>query len=226
MAISLLNAAKQVLGESGFDVPTAVVAATDKMAFYVACRSVRELRRHQWQKLIKSTTVNMTAATDYALASDFLAYVPDTLWSNGGTRPVNMPTTPSTWTILKSGIGMNPGQYNCRFINDRLEIQNPTDGEQLRYEYVSKNALTDSGGTAKEMFTADTDLWVLDDELFLADFRWRYKKEKGLDDWQVDLEEFRRYRNRLAGDDAGSQTIYPGDPYASRPRPYFNDWVS
>jgi hypothetical protein len=224
MPITLLNAAKQVLGESGFDVPTGVVSADDKTFLYVACKSIRQLRAWQWQILVKSTTIAMTTATDYALASDFLAYVPDTLWSNGGMRPVNMPVTPNGWTILKSGIGLNPGQFNCRFIGGRLHVQNPEDGGTLRYEYVSKNALTDTGGTSKEMFTADTDICLLDDELFLADLKWRYKKEKGIDDWQVDFKEFERYRKERQGQDRGSQTLYPTQVLEAPVRPWFNQW--
>ena len=225
MAITLLNAAKQVMGAMGFDVPSAVVAATDKTMFYVACECVRQLRRFQWQKPVKSTTVTMTSATDYALASDFLFYVPDTMRVNGGGRPVNMPTTASDWAALKSGIGINASQYNVRFINDRLEVQNPQADEVLRYEYVSKHPLTDTGGTAKEMFTVDSDIWVLDDELFLSELKWRYKKEKGIDDWQIDQKAAASYRRTLEGQDRGAQTIMPVPPDATwRANPYFNQW--
>lgn len=226
MSISLLDAAKQVMGSSGIDVPTGVVAASDKTMFYVACETVRKLRRHVWQKTVKSATITMTTATDYALASDFMFYVPDTAWSGGGGRPVNLPSTPTEWTILKSGIGLNPGQFNCRFINDRLEVQNPVSGETIRYEYASKNLLTSSGGTAKEMWTADTDLWVLDDELFLGELKWRWKKEKGIEDWQADKQIADQYQRQMRGQDRGAQTITPCPPGMSwRPPAYFNRWV-
>ena len=226
MSITLLAAVQAAAGESGFDVPSAVAGATDKTYLYCANAAIRRLRPYQWQKLVKSATITMSTATDYALASDFWAYVPDTLWSEGGIRPVNMPTTPNSWTILKSGIGLNPGQFNCRFINDRLEVQNPQDGVELRYEYISKNALTDSAGTtAKESFTADTDKCVLDEELFIMDIKWRIKKEKGIDDWQADRQEFDNYLRYRMGVDAGSQVLYPNQTVNSPLPPYTNTWV-
>lgn len=225
MSITLLEAVKSAVGESGLDVPTAVAGATDKTYFYCANASIRMLRQYQWQKLIKSGTITMTTATDYALPTDFWVYVPDTLWSEGGIRPVNMPTTPNSWTILKSGIGLNPGQFNCRFINDRLEVQNPQDGIDLRLEYISKNALTDSGGTAKAAFTADTDLCVLDEELFVRDLKWRIKKEKGIDDWQADKAEFNSYLQYQQGVNFGTQTLYPNGRSMSPCPPYTNTWI-
>lgn len=226
MSITLLAACAQVLGESGFDVPSAIVTADDKTALYVANASILSLRRHAWPKLIKSTTVTLTTDTDYALASDFWVYVPDTLWSGGGAMPVNMPTTPRDWTILKSGLGISAGQFNCRFINDRLEVQNPVVDDVLRYEYVSKNALTSSGGVAKERFTADTDLCVLDEELFCRDLKWRYKKEKGIADWQADFQEFERYLRYFQGANNGSQTLYAVGVANGRTTPYFNPMVT
>lgn len=225
MSISLLNAAKQVAGESGFAVPTAVVAAADQTMFYVACAAVRALRRYPWQRTAATTTVTLTTATDYALPADFLAYVPDTMYVDGGGAPVNIPVTPSDWSALQAGIGVLANQYNCRFIGDRLHVQNPVADDVLRYEYISKHPLTNSGGMAKEMFTADDDLWVLDDELFLGELKWRWKKEKGIDDWQADKTLADRYQKTLRGQDAGAQTLIPAPADATwRTSPFFNQW--
>jgi hypothetical protein len=228
MTISLLNAVKAAMGESGIELPSAVVANTDKTMLYCANAAARRQRQHEWQKLRKSTTVTLTAATEYNLATDFWAYVPDTLWPEGGIRPAALPTTPLMWTILQSDISINPAQFNCRFLNNKLAVQNPEADIVLRYEYISNAPITDStGATPKVEFTADTDLFILDEELFIMDLKWRIKKEKGIDDWQFDKQEYENYLNYRIGVDSGARTLYPGGNGLGMPQPpYNNDWVT
>lgn len=223
MAISLLDAVKQALGESGIDVPSAVVAADDKTALYVANRAARELRRYQLQKLVKLGSITLTSATSYSLPSDFWAYVPDTLVQQDGGTLINMPTTPSDWLLLKANVATNSAVFNCRFINDKLEVQNPEADEVLKFEYISKHPITDNtGATSKEAFTVDTDLCILDDTLFVMNFKWRWKKEKGIADWQADMQDFERERKYRCGVDAGAQTIRSSPVGNGRVGPWWN----
>lgn len=227
MTISLLAAVQAACVRSGIEPPASVIANADQTMRYLADESLEKLRPSEWQRLIKEGTILMTAATDYALPADFWAYRPDTLWPIGGVRSAAIPTTPAVWTILKSGIGINPAEFNCRFIGDRLEVQNPTSGITLRFEYFQKYPITDAAGTtAKETFTVDTDLCTLDSALFIADLKWRIKKEKGIGDWEVDRQEFETYKMYMQGVDAGARTLYPADVRRSSPQePYNNDWV-
>jgi hypothetical protein len=227
MTISLLNAVKAACGVSGIEPPVNVVANTDQTLRYLADESLRKLRQYQWQRLVKTGTVTMTTATDYALPADFWAYVPDTIWPIGGIRGASLPTTPVAWSILKSGIGINPAQFNVRFMADRIEIQNPTATTVLRYEYIQKYPITDSTGvTYKEAFTVDTDLCILDEELFIADLKWRVQQAKGISEWQIAKQDFDQYLRYRMGVDSGAKTLYPRDVRASTPQPpYNNDWV-
>ena len=223
MSITLLNAWKQVCGESGFDVPTDVATSNPQM-LYIATASIRRLRPHQWQKLVKQGSITLTTATEYTLASDFWSYVPGTLWPEASGRPADLPVTTTDWAMLQAGIGFSSIAFNCRIYNDKLQVQNPEAGYVLNYEYISKNALTNAGGTAQETFTADTDLCILDEELFIQDLKWRFKKEKGIDDWQVDAAELDRYLKYRKDVDAGSQTLRPSSGTVF-PAPYTDLWV-
>lgn len=227
MALSLLSAAEQVAGESGFQVPTTVVGSTDGSAQYqyLANASVRTLRQYEWQKLRKTGSITLTSATEYSLASDFWSIVPDTLWPYSAGRPADMPVTTSRWAQLKAMIGISSIAFNCRFLNNKLHVQNPQAGYVLNYEYVSKNAVETSLGVARETFAADTDVCVLDDELFVRDLKWRWKKEKGIDDWEVDLADFKQYLHYRQGVDAGAQVITSAKNVVF-PEPYTNLWVS
>ena len=223
MSITLLNAWKQVCGESGFAVPTAIVGVDDQMQ-YLATASIRRLRPHQWQKLVKQGSVTLTTDTEYSLAADFWSYVPGTLWPVASGRPADLPITTTDWAMLRAGIGFSSIAFNCRIYNDKLQVQNPEAGYVLNYEYITKNAVTDAGGTAQETFTADTDLCILDEELFIQDLKWRFKKEKGIDDWQVDAAAFDAYLEYRKGVDRGSQVLRPSTGTVF-PAPYTDLWV-
>jgi hypothetical protein len=224
MSITLLAAWQQACGESGFEVPTNIVTDNPQMR-YLATASIRRLRPHQWQKLVKQGSITLTTATEYTLATDFWSYVPGTLWPVSSGRPADLPVTVTDWAMLRAGIGFSSIAFNCRIYNDKLQVQNPEADYVLQYEYISKNAVTSSGGTAQETFSADTDLCILDEELFIQDLKWRFKKEKGIDDWQVDALALDAYLAYRKGVDAGSQvlrpmsgTVFP-EPYADLWRP-------
>lgn len=227
MSITLLAAVQQVSGESGFvPVPTSVVASgNDNVQWlYVANASVRTLRRWQWQKLIKFGTITLTTDDDYPLADDFWSYVPDTLWPDASARPADLPIIPGRWAQLKAGVGISSIAFNCRIFDNRLQVQNPEAGYVLNYEYISKNAIqATGGGTFKEAFTVDTDVCLLDEELFIRDLKWRWKKEKGIDDWEADHTDFENYRDYRLGVDAGAQTITPTSQTVF-PEPYTDLW--
>lgn len=223
MAITLLAACQQIMGESGFDVPVAIVGTNDQL-MYLANAAIRTLRVHQWQKLRATSSITLTSAVTYTLATDFWSLIPDTLWPRSSGRPATMPVTTSFWAQLKAQIGISSLAFNCRFMDGELNVQNPVAGYVLDYEYVSKNAVQATGGGAKkEAFTLETDVCLLDDEMFCRELKWRFKKEKGIDDWQVDYEDAQAYLLYRKGVDAGAQVITPNTATVF-PEPYTDLW--
>jgi hypothetical protein len=78
---------------------------------------------------------------------------------------------------------VNGPRYQYRFRGNHI-IVNPTPvaGHTWIFEYVTKYPILDTDGTtAKEYFTADTDTFLLPDDLHLLGLRWRWMREKGLD---------------------------------------------
>ena len=73
----------------------------------------------------------------------------------------------------------------------------------------------------------DTDLFILDEELFTMDLKWRIKKEKGINDWEDDRRLYLEYLNYRMGVDSGARVLYPGGKGLGNPLPpYNNDWVT
>lgn len=145
----------------------------------------------------------------------------------GRLETVCLPTHPAEWATWKSS-GTLPGDTTyCRILGDRLEVLNPTAGEVLRFEYVSSAPWTAGDGvTPKETASLDTDLWQPDRRLLTLAVKWRWKKEKGLSDWQIDAQEFGSYANALRGRDNGARTITFSQGDWQPPAPYTNLWVS
>lgn len=95
----------------------------------------------------------------------------------------------------------------------------------MTFEYVSSYPWQDGSGMPKASATADTDVWTLDDRLIKLATKWRWKKEKGIEDWQVDQQLYQRHANLLRGRDAGSKAIRFGAMTYHVPPPYTNLWV-
>jgi hypothetical protein len=230
--LSIKDILNQVLGECGFVTQSAFFASTDPAVLqlaYIANASVRTLRKYQWKWLLRSSTLALTTGTElYEVTGedrDVIAVVPDTTYKVGNYYPVDLPATTEYWAQLKSA-GAIGFQYECRLMGPAalttsgassvpmMRVLNAVTGDSLRYEYISAYMVRAASvpSVEKEAFTADTDCCGYDDELITRDIKWRFKKEKGFDDWQVDLEDFKSYAAWLRGVDSGAQTIRFGRP--------------
>ena len=193
-----------------------------------AVLSLRE-RRFQAQLREYSFTTSSTS-TRYAPPLDSLGIVPDTMWMQSSSWRVDFPTDPTVWAYLRASAGPSGVQIRARMIQNAIEIWQPQDGIPIGYEYYTRNCVFgyDTGfdppiGVPKELFTTDQDTHVFDDLLLIADIKWRFKKEKGFNDWQVDFEAFKAQLNAVMGRDAGAKTIEPCMPWD--PSPHANLWA-
>lgn len=223
MPLSVLTIANTVLLENGF--PTEITIVSKQIASLIQ-RSAAAIKGLPLSKTRRTGSIAMTGATTYALPTDFRELVPDTAYVIGNVNSVQWPCQPDYWALLKAG-SVNPGALLIvRQFGTDIQIHNPLNGNTLRFEYLSEALFTDStGATPKERFNLDTDLWVLDDDLLMLDLRWRWKKAKGLDDWQIDAAEYRSYRNALIAAENGSGTIsFSTPPDEITVEPYTNLW--
>lgn len=229
MSVSLSALCNKVLGESGFQIPTGYFSSLspdDVQMAYIANAASDDIREKAPQIIRKTGTVVLTSATAYDLPSDFLAYVPDTAYTEGRLDPVLLPVAASQWNEWLAN--SNPGgiQVRARFLAGQLQIIQPEVGTTITYEYVSNAPWTDADGTTSlEQATADTDLCLIDRRLMETAIKWRWKKEKGLADWQIDRAEYLNQLNTWRARDGGSRTLQFGEPAWPMSEPYTNLWV-
>lgn len=226
MALTLKNMLDAVMLEAGMDTE-AEYATSDvdavKRLMYLANRAVDTLAMWPWQALRKTYTFTLTSATSYALPEDFQALLPDTTYDDSTMFGVDIPADDSEWAYLQSQSAGSDYRVKARILGGTLRVYQPNAGDTVRLEYLSSFAVQDSGGTAKQRFTADTDTTKLDDELVIRDTLWRYKKLMGLE-FETDLMETKAYEKTLHGMSGGSKTIIPCQRDSTGP--YYDLWRS
>ncbi len=191
----------------------------------LANRSAAYFNQYPWQGLRKRHEFTLTSATQYELPDDFLAFIPDTMYSDDYVLPADFPAGEGFWAYLKATEGGTDARYHMRWLGDMLEIYQPDAGQTVSFEYYSNHPVLDSDGlTTKQRFEDDDDTFRLDDELLIRDVLWRYKKLVGIEDWQVDAAEFKAFEVMKKGQDGGSQTIYPSEGHNLDGDPFYNMW--
>jgi hypothetical protein len=218
-----------VLLECGMDTVTAYVTSSrdeELRLVNLANRSARRIASGwKWSKMRKTYTFSLTSSTTYDLPEDFRELVADSTMTDSSLDYVDMHPHPSEWRNLQvNSIGSGP-VYKMRIIGGSIHVYAPVSGDTVSFEYHSDYPILSATGTSKERFTADTDTFVLDDDLLMMDLIWRYKKLLGLQDWQIDLAEATSYANTVKGQEAGAKTILAGTTDTIG-EPYTPLWVN
>lgn len=212
------------MGESGFLIPSQYASSPnqdDVQLVHLASAASDDIREIGLQGARRFASIALDGSGTYTLPADFHAYVSDTAWV--GTRKVDLPLAPMEWAALgATGVGLY--EHRARLL-DKLRMLGDVAGETLTFEYVSSYPWQSDAMVAKELPTADTDVWLLDRRLITAAIKWRWKKEKGVEDWQADQALYQRYVNLLRGRDGGAKALHFGDPAYYAPEPYTPTYI-
>jgi hypothetical protein len=153
-----------------------------------------------WQQLTTETSFLTTATetqTNSTLPNDFGWVINETLYNRDTNLPVVGPVNPREWQeMLSNGINVSTPRYRVRG-NLFLFNPAPTAGQDVYYEYVSKNWCESSTGTGQSAWAADTDVSILPDNLHVLGIIWRWRASKGLD-YNQDFMTWEATRNRAA----------------------------
>lgn len=188
--MTLLSIAADAATRMGLETLTAVVSATSETAqrlYRLSNESNIALsRRHNWTVLTFEKTFTTVAAetqTDTPIPADFDRFVNETMFNRTAKRPLVGPLNAKEWQYQKSlTTSVATDAFRVRG-GSFLMVPNPTAGQTVAYEYVSKYrvavAATPTTGT-KTAFTLDDDVALLDEEMITQDVMWRYRASVGL----------------------------------------------
>jgi hypothetical protein len=207
---TLLEICQAAAGIAGFPTPASIVGTTDETGARLLAVANREgkalAKRTSWQELTKEATfVTLAQENQGAFSSlgsggvdysDLNFITPNTIWDRTENIRIYGPLTPQEFQTLKSSTTSGPyWSFRIRG-NSILAYPDPTAGNTVAFEYVSKYWVDTNGdgvGEA-EAWQADTNTTVLDPELMILGLIWRFKESIG----EGYAEDFQKYEQEVA----------------------------
>lgn len=163
--MSLLTSLTQVCRRIGITAPAAMYASTDKNIIQligIANEEGQELSaRYPWQNLIQESNFQTKAATIQGsvtelAGADFRYILNDIMWDRTLLRPVFGPLAPQEWQALAARNVNGPyNQFRIRR-NNVIFIPEPSAGDDVYFEWVSRNWVNTSGQTVVSSVTGET----------------------------------------------------------------------
>lgn len=217
---TLLQIVQQVANLVAIPAPSAVVGSTDQQVIQLgalAQEAGQELARNRdWQALTRQHLFYTTATPDQtadAIPDDLDHFIPNSFFNRTTRRGMIGPVTPQIWQAIQTLPAFATPYLMWREReNDFLATPTPEAGNEIAYEYITKNWVEAANGDGKESFTADTDTPLISGRLIVLSTRWRFLSAKGLD-YAEALATYERELQRVAARDGGPGSLTIGGPY-------------
>lgn len=180
---------------------------------------------HDWRALTKVHQVVGDGSTAYALPTDYdrmvmASEVDDAnswFWGYQAFESVN------EWMRFQSGTYsvISPGGWII--LGGELQFY-PAPNGTAQFPYISRNWAIDEAGGRKAAFTADNDIFVLDERLLTLGLIWRWQEQKGME-YAESLQTYEIALARAQSRDKGARvlrtprTIFSGANLAYSARP-------
>ncbi len=214
--MTVLSVVSNACLKLGMDQPDTLFSNTDREYVELAAL-VNDTARmiaedYDWQLLQKVFTITGNAADEaFDLPDDYDRMVqPSSMWSSRWSWSLDkiastdqwlqMQTTPFTWMFGNWII--YGGQFHVLPVMANAEI--------TKFFYVSDKIVKDRIGALKEAFTADDDVFRLDERLLELGVIWRSKKDKE-QPFEIQKAEYDDLLGKKVKRDGGSQAVVSGN---------------
>lgn len=201
--MSLLSVVTEVADIAGLPRPATVAANTQQLArqmMAIANEVLEELCRMPWPVLeVDYTFPTVIGQEAYALPADWQREVTDTAFLADQYYRLRGSLTPADWQRQKNALPSTLGRYKFRIYGNPLSIHVqplPQKAEDIMLQYVTKNRVTGAGPVAKPLYTADTDVAIVPEELVRKGLKWRIKHAKGLE-YAEDFNDYEASRGNM-----------------------------
>lgn len=191
MATALLDLVNNACLELGIPTTTTVTGSQDTQVKQLLALANREGREqvaapNQWPQLqAKQTITLVNGQAAYDFPSDFDSYIPDTVWNPSMRWTVAGPVSPQNWEFLKSGLINTQPWMRYRVWAGQIYFDpTPTTtnaGQTVTIEYQSKNFCQSSGGVKQSAWAADSDTFLLPEDIMVMGLKWRFLAAKRMD---------------------------------------------
>ncbi|OBU84580.1 hypothetical protein [Chromobacterium subtsugae] len=215
---SLLQLIQDACAEIGIIQPPQVIGSIDptvKQLLALANREGQEMHAigtsiDGWQMLRREFVWQVVGGQDtYALPADADMLIPGTAWDRSMRWQLLGPATPQEWQVLKSAVVPLGPRRRWRVLAGQFvlfPVPSPTDNNTLVYEYYSNCWCQSANNVPQPQFAADTDTYLLDDNVMVLGIIWRYRRKKGLE-FSIEYEDWKRARDRAIASQAGMRDL-------------------
>lgn len=230
--MTILSIGQRVCLAVGLQVPDVLMASTERehqelvrLADEVATNIVETF---DWQDLqVIKTYTGDGASEAFDLPTDYHRMdAGSRMWSSRWTWPFNKVESTDRWleylvvpyNLVNGNWIIYGGQFHF------LPIMGA--GETLKFVYISKNYVRQTGGGTKPNFLADTDVFRLDERLLELAMIWEWKKGKGLP-YEEDMATFGIALNKAMKRNRGAEGVVSGNrpSWARNVKPAFGGTV-
>lgn len=220
--MTVLTAAQSAMIRLVGQKPTTIFSSQNKMEMEIADLStevaVDIMKSNDWRALTKFQTLTGDGTiTAFDLPADYdrMALAEDVTDPNNWFWGYSQAQSLTDWMqITSSGFfGITPGWWII--LEGQMHFAPaPSDGNQAKFAYISKNIGRDATLAPIAAFTSDDDTFVLSERLLTLGLIWRWKAQKGIE-YAEDLANFEKALSENAGRDKGATVIRKGAPYRS-----------
>lgn len=220
MPRTLLQLLQATTAELGLQQPLTVIGSTDPQIMQILALANREGKTFSamangaggWQAMRKEHTFPLVdAQTAYDLPADLQFFLIETEWDRNNHWQLLGPLSAQEWQVLKSGITVVGPRKRFRVMQGQFYLDpTPAAGEAgnvMAFEYISNGWCESAAGAARTIWTADTDVYVLDEECFILGVKWRFLRAKGLDYSEEKREYDDACERAQARDGAGARSL-------------------
>lgn len=216
--MTLLTVAQRVADAVGLPRPASVAGSTDQLArqmFSLANDTLEELGKMDWPQLDTAYSFNTVVdQTAYALPAGYARFATDTAFITSEYYSLRGSLTPKEWAIRRNGMSQMVGRLRYRVFGYPQMLQfvpAPQTVQNITIEYLSNLLVIGSDDVRRTLYSEDSDMSVVPEELVRKGLKWRIKHAKGLDYSQ----DFNDYETSCA--ELYAQTInLPSTPVAYR----------
>lgn len=141
------------------------------------------MQANDWQVLSKEATFTTDGGGSYNIdniATDYYRPIFTTEWDRTNYKKIQI-VSPQQWQALKGGLTALTGIYRYARVRGDSILMNPDNaGDDVYFEYISKNYVKAIDGSFKSEFTTDTDGVIFDEKLVELGLKYYLKNEDGL----------------------------------------------
>jgi hypothetical protein len=213
---ALLRLLQDVAAELGLTRPMSIIGNQDQTALQLLALANREGDEcsHEsgptdgWQALRGEWVFNLVPGqSSYPFPSDLAFLIPETGWDRNYRWRTGSPMTPQEWQFYKSSLYPLAPFIRFRLFDGTLNIvPTPTGTDTLAFEYMSTSWCQSATGVGQSEWLADTDTYVLPDNLMTMGVKWRFLAAKGLD-YAKELHDYQMAMSRAFANEAAVDSI-------------------